>query len=70
MPEQHPEASKLHKAEEVFDVVFPSCGQSAEVLYPGKDPFHLPAASIAAQRTPVQGLTFTVDAIGRDHTAG
>jgi len=67
MPEQHHEASELYESEEVFDVVFPSCDQSAVVLHPGKDAFDFPAAAIATQRAPVLGLVFAVDAVGRDH---
>jgi len=58
MPEQHHEASELYESEEVFDVVFPSCDQSAVVLHPGKDAFDFPAAAIATQRAPVLGLVF------------
>jgi hypothetical protein len=50
MFEQHDEAGKLYESEEVFDVVFSSCGQSAVVLHPGEEAFDFPAATIAAQR--------------------
>jgi hypothetical protein len=50
MPEEHEKAGKLDEAEEVFDVVFPSRHQAAEVLHPGKEALYFPAVAIAAQR--------------------
>src|ERR1035438_94625 len=67
MPEQHHEASKLDKSEEVFDVVFPSCDQSAVVLHPGEEPFDFPTAAVAAQRAAILRLLLAVGSVGRDH---
>jgi hypothetical protein len=49
MSEQQVEAGEVDEAEEVFDVVFPSSDEAAEVVHPGKQPLHFPASSIAAQ---------------------
>lgn len=43
MPEQHQDTSELNEAKEVFDMKLPSSNQAAEVLHPGKQPFHFPA---------------------------
>ena len=60
MPEQHHEASKLDKSEEVFDVVFPSSDEAAEGVHPGKEPLHFPAPAIAAQFASVLALAAPV----------
>jgi len=57
----------LNKAEEVFDVIFPSCDQAAVVVHPGEDPLDLPSAPIATQRPAVLGLLLAVGSVGRDH---
>ena len=49
MSEQQVEAGKLDEAEEVLDMVFPSGDEAAKVVHPGKEAFHLPAFSIAAE---------------------
>ena len=67
MFKQHQKAGQLHEAEEVLDVVFPPCNQSAVVLHPGKEPFHLPAAAVAAQRAAVLCFLLAVGPVGRDH---
>jgi len=67
MFEQHDEAGKLYESEEVFDVVFPSCDQSAVVLHPGKEPFHFPASSVAAQWPAVLCFLLAAGSVGRDH---
>ena len=38
----------MDHAEEVFDVVFPSGDEPAEVVQPGKEPLDLPASLVAA----------------------
>jgi hypothetical protein len=48
MFKQHQKEGQLHEAEEVLDVVFLPCNQSAVVLHPDKEPFHFPAAAVAA----------------------
>ena len=67
MFEQYDEASKLCKAEEVFDVIFPSSDEPSEVVHPGKEPFHFPSSSIASELPSILGLLFAVAAVGRDH---
>jgi hypothetical protein len=67
MSQEYAEASELGEAEEVFDVVFPSCDEAAEVVHPGKEPFHFPASGVATQLSPVLRLSLSVAAVGRDH---
>ena len=67
MSEQYDEASKLREAEEVFDVVFPSSDEAAEVVHPGEEPFHFPASSVASQLPSILGPLFAIPAVGRDH---
>lgn len=67
MSEQHEQTGQLHEAEEVFDVVLPSGDQPAVVLHPGKEPFNLPPAPVAAQRSAVLRLLPPVGSVGRDH---
>src|SRR5277367_3542095 len=67
MSEQDSHAGELREAEEVFDVVFPSGNESAEVVHPGEEPFHFPASSVAAKLSSVLCLLFAVAAVGGDH---
>src|ERR1022692_21312 len=60
-------AGKLCEAEEVFDLVFPSRDESAEVVHPGEEAFHFPTSAVAPQLPSVLGLSFAVAAVGRDH---
>ena len=56
----------MDHSEVVFDVVFPSVHESAEVVHPGEEPLHLPAPLVAAQGPSV--LCFgAVSAVGCDH---
>ena len=64
---EHEQASQLNEAEEVFDVVLPSCDEAAVVVHPGKEPFNLPAAAIAAQRATVLRLPPAIGSVRRDH---
>lgn len=48
----------MNEAEEVFDVVFPSGDESAEVVHPCEEAFYLPAPAIAAQFAAVLGIAF------------
>ena len=65
MPEQHLQAGEVDEAEEVLDVVFPSGDESAEVVHPGEEPFHLPTSLVAPQLASVLRLS-TPAAIRRD----
>jgi len=42
------EAGEVDEAEEVFDMVFPSSDETAEVVQPGEEAFDLPALAVAA----------------------
>jgi len=56
----------LDEAEEVFDVVFPSRDEPAEVVHPGEEAFDLPTLLVAAKLAPV--LCFaSVAAVRGDH---
>lgn len=46
----------MHEAQEVFDVVFPTGDQAAEVVQPRERPFHLPASAVTAQFAAVLAL--------------
>lgn len=43
------DAGELDESEEVFDVVFPSGDETAEVVHPGEEALDLPAFLVAAQ---------------------
>jgi hypothetical protein len=53
MPDQEVQAGEVDKAEEVFDVVFPSSDGSAEIVHPREEPRRFPASRVAAQFTGV-----------------
>jgi len=57
-------ASEVNEAEEVFDVIFPSSDEAAEVVHPGEEPLHLPSSAIAAQLSSVLGFAFAPAPIG------
>ena len=59
-------AGQVDHSEEVFDVIFPSGDEAAEVVQPGKEPFHFPAFAIAAQFPPVLCVSFAAAPVGRD----
>lgn len=46
--EHHVPVCEMDKAEEVFDVIFPSSYETTEGMYPGKEPFHLPSSAIGS----------------------
>ena len=43
------DAGEVDESEEVFDVVFPSRDEPAEVVHPGEEPFDLPSLLVAAK---------------------
>ncbi len=43
----------MDEGEEVFRMALPARDQAAEVVQPGKEPLHLPAPPIAAQRSAI-----------------
>ena len=55
----------MDKAEEVFDVVFPSSDESAKVVHPGEKPLHFPSSLVAAQLASILRLAAPA-AVGRD----
>jgi hypothetical protein len=56
MPEQEVETGELNKAEEVLDVILPAGDEAAEVVYPGEEPFHFPATTIATELPSILSL--------------
>ena len=60
------QTSEADEAEEVLDVIFPSCDESSEVVHPGKEPFNFPSSSIAAQLASILGSSFSPAPVGRD----
>src|SRR5512146_2899519 len=56
MFEQEFETGEVDHAEEVFDVVLIAIDEAAEPVQPGKQPFHLPAFLVSAQRSSILGL--------------
>lgn len=56
----------MDEAEEVFNVVFPSSDEPAEVVHPCEESLHFPASAVTAQLTGI--LTpAAVAPVGRDH---
>lgn len=60
------QACEVDKSEEVFDVIFPSGDEAAEVVHPGEEPFHLPASFVTAEHSPILCLAPSPP-VGRDH---
>ena len=50
------DAGELGESEEAFNVVFPSCNKTAEVVNPGEEALNLPAFLVAACLSSVLGL--------------
>jgi hypothetical protein len=55
-PEQYSDGGKLHKAEEILGVIFPSTEESTLPLNSGEETFHQPAPFITTQSTAVLRL--------------
>ena len=66
MSKHDADAGEVDEAEEVFDVVFPSGDEAAEVVHPGKQPFHFPAVAIAAQLSSVLCFASAATPVGRN----
>ena len=60
------DAGELNESEEVFDVVFPSCNESSEVVHPCKEPLYFPSFAIAAQLAAILGSVFSSTSVRRD----
>ena len=56
----------MDEAKEVFDVIFPSRDEPAEVVHPGEEPFDLPSLLVASKLAPVLRLP-SVATIWSDH---
>ena len=56
----------MNKAEEVFDVIFPSGDESAEVLHPCEESFDFPSPAISAQLASILSLLAATTAVRRD----
>lgn len=67
MSEHHMKAGEMDEAEDVFDVVFPSSDESAEIVHPGEQPFHFPSPAITAQLASIPSLLSATAPVGRDH---
>src|SRR5580698_5396313 len=67
MSEHHVEACEMNKAKEVFDVIFPSSDEAAEVLHPCKQPFHFPSPAISPQLAPILRLLSAAATVRSDH---
>ena len=57
----------MDEAEEVFDVVFPSGDEQAEVLHPCEEPFHFPSSAISAQFASVLSFLPATAPVWSDH---
>jgi hypothetical protein len=57
----------MDEAEEIFDVIFPSGDESAEVLHPCKEPFHFPSPAISPQFTSILSFLSASAPVGGDH---
>lgn len=57
----------MNEAEEVFDVMFPSCDESAEVLHPCEEPFHFPSSAIPPQLASILRLLPAAATVRGDH---
>jgi hypothetical protein len=66
MSDQHLNAGKVDKSEEVFDVEFPSRDKTAVILHPGEYPFHFPSALVTTKWASILGFA-AVGAVGGDH---
>ncbi len=67
MPEQDLHATQAYHAEEVLDVVLPADDQPTKVMQPGKESFHTPTPSIAAQGATILRRRPALSAMGCDH---
>lgn len=56
MPAKQDEACEVEETEEALDVILPSGDEPTEVMQPGDEALHLPAFSVAPQRTAVLSL--------------
>ena len=67
MFEHHVKACEMHEAEEVFDVVFPSGNESAEVLHPCEEPFHFPSPAVSPQLASILSFLSATAPVRGDH---
>jgi hypothetical protein len=67
MSEHQMKASEMNEAQEVFDVIFPSGDEPAEVLHPREEPFDFPSPAISPQFAPILGLVPAAAPVGSDH---
>jgi hypothetical protein len=66
MFKHHVKACEMNKTEEVFDVVFPSGDESAEVVHPCEQPLHFSSSSIAPQLASILSLLSATSPVGGD----
>jgi hypothetical protein len=67
MFEHHVKACEMDEAEEVFDVVFPSGKESAEVLHPCEEPFHFSSLAISPELASILSVLSATAPVGCDH---
>ena len=69
MSEENDGTGELNEAVIVMGMVFVAHNEATEVKQPGKEPFNLPPATVAAQRSAVLGLAIGTAprAVERDH---
>jgi hypothetical protein len=65
MPQEDDGAGKMHRADQVFQRVFPAYGKSAAVLEPREETFYLPASAIATES--ILGMVLSVATMGSAH---
>jgi len=67
-PEQYSDGGKLHKAEEIIGVIFPSTEESTLPLNPGEEALHQPAPFITTHSTAILRLGINPSpSMWRDH---
>jgi hypothetical protein len=66
MSEHHVWAGGMDESEEVFDVVFPSCNESSEVVHPGKETLYSPPSAIAAQLVAILSFVCSSASVRRE----
>jgi hypothetical protein len=66
MSDHDMKACEVYESEEVFDVVFPSCDESSEVVHPGKESLYFPSLAIASKLATILGSVFSSSSVRRD----
>ena len=67
MFEHHEKTCEMNKSEEVFDMIFPTRDESAEVVHPGEEPFHFPSPAISPELASVLSLLSATSPVRGNH---